>query len=75
MMMKMNKKRKKAGMSMDKGMKMPKSTKMGMEGDDMMSMDTMPVKKPKSMAMGYSTGGMVESRGNGLARGKKTRIC
>jgi hypothetical protein len=83
MMMKMNKKRKKSGMSMDKGMKMPKSTKMGMAGDDMLSMDTMPVKKAgggmigqhKKMAMGYASGGMVESRGNGLARGKKTRIC
>jgi hypothetical protein len=32
----------------------------------------------KKMAMGYKDGGMVqmvESRGNGAARGKKTRIC
>jgi hypothetical protein len=29
----------------------------------------------KKMAMGYASGGMVESRGNGAARGKKTRIC
>jgi hypothetical protein len=68
---------------MDKGMKMPKSTKKGMAGDDMYNMDSMPMKKAgggmvsprKSMAMGYAAGGMVESRGNGLARGKKTRIC
>ena len=76
MMMKMNKKRKKSGMSMDKGMKMPKSTKMGMAGDDMLSMDTMPMKKSGGMmTKGYASGGMVESRGNGMARGKKTRIC
>lgn len=124
MMMKMNKKRKKSGMSMDKGMKMAKSSKKGMMGDDMYSMDSMPVKKAmggmmapmsrpfpgrsgmpskpaptsmpgrpqvsvmpmarakggavnahKKMAMGYADGGMVESRGNGMARGKKTRIC
>jgi hypothetical protein len=119
MMMKMNKRRKKSGMSMDKGMKYAKSSKKGMEGDDMLSMDSMPVKKAmggmmrpptaaqvkpapsrmptspaqvkpasplmrakggmvsprKKMAMGYANGGMVESRGNGAARGKKTRIC
>jgi hypothetical protein len=94
MMMKMNKKRKKSGMSMDKGMKMAKSTKKGMMGDDMMSMDSMPMSKMgggmtgyakggainahKKMAMGYASGGsvqMVDSRGNGAARGKKTRIC
>jgi len=83
MMMKMNKKRKKSGMSMDKGMKMVKSTKKGMAGDDMYSMDSMPLMKAgggmvsprKKMAMGYANGGMVESRGNGAARGKKTRIC
>ena len=77
MMMKMNKKRKKSGMSMDKGMKMAKSTKKGMAGDDMYSMDTMPVKKMGGgmMGTGYAKGGMVESRGNGMARGKKTRIC
>jgi hypothetical protein len=91
MMMKMNKKRKKSGMSMDKGMKMAKSTKKGMAGDDMYSMDSMPMSKMgggmtgyakggainahKKMAMGYASGGMVESRGNGAARGKKTRIC
>ena len=90
-MMKMNKKRKKSGMSMDKGMKMAKSTKKGMAGDDMYSMDSMPMSKMgggmtgyakggavnahKKMAMGYAKGGMVDSRGNGLARGKKTRIC
>ena len=94
MMMKMNKKRKKSGMSMDKGMKMAKSTKKGMAGDDMYSMDSMPVNQigcgmmvysaggdvrpRKKMAMGYAKGGsvqMVDSRGNGAARGKKTRIC
>ncbi len=91
MMMKMNKKRKKSGMSMDKGMKFAKSTKKGMAGDDMYEMDAMPVKKMgggmmkyaaggavsprKKMAMGYADGGMVQSRGNGAARGKKTRIC
>lgn len=75
MMMKMNKKRKKSGMSMDKGMKMPKSTSKGMAGDDMYSMDTMPMKKMGGGTMGYASGGMVQSRGNGLARGKKTRIC
>ena len=90
-MMKMNKKRKKSGMSMDKGMKLAKSTKKGMAGDDMLSMDSMPMSKMgggmmgyakggainahKKMAMGYAGGGMVESRGNGAARGKKTRIC
>ena len=74
-MMKMNKKRKKSSMSMDKGMKMPKSTAKGMAGDDMYSMDSMPMKKMGGGAMGYSSGGMVQSRGNGLARGKKTRIC
>ena len=86
MMMKMNKKRKKSGMSMDKGMKFAKSSKKGMAGDDMYSMDSMPMMKAgggavnahKKMAMGYKNGGMVEtvqSRGNGAARGKKTRIC
>ena len=154
-MMKMNKKRKKSGMSMDKGMKFAKSTKKGMAGDDMYSMDVKPVKKAmggmmrppppgprvapptsmppppgprvapptsmppsrmptsmtnvkpaaptsmppsrmptsmvnvkpamkakggainahKKMAMGYADGGSVQSRGNGAARGKKTRIC
>lgn len=74
-MMGMNKKRKKSGMSMDKGMKLAKSTKKGMAGDDMYSMDTMPVKKMGGGMMGYAKGGMVESRGNGMARGKKTRIC
>ena len=86
MMMKMNKRRKKSGMNMDKGMSYAKSSKKGMAGDDMMSMDSMPVMKAgggmvsprKQMAMGYAKGGsvqMVESRGNGAARGKKTRIC
>lgn len=85
MMMKMNKKRKKSGMSMDKGMKYAKSSKKGMAGDDMYSMDSMPMMKSggavnahKKMAMGYKNGGsveMVNSRGNGAARGKKTRIC
>jgi hypothetical protein len=94
MMMKMNKRRKKSGMSMDKGMKFAKSSKKGKMGDDMYSMDSMPMKKMgggmmeyaaggmvsprKKMAMGYKNGGMVqtvESRGNGAARGKKTRIC
>ena len=140
-MMKMNKRRKKSGMSMDKGMSYAKSSKKGMAGDDMMSMDSFPVKKAmggmmrpptsmppsqvkpvpsrmptspaqvkpaptsmppsrmptsptqvkprsplmkaeggmvsprKKMAMGYADGGMVQSRGNGAARGKKTRIC
>jgi hypothetical protein len=75
MMMKMNKKRKKSGMSMDKGMKMAKSTKKGMAGDDMYNMDSMPMKKAGGGMMGYAKGGMVQSRGNGAARGKKTRIC
>jgi hypothetical protein len=91
MMMKMNKRRKKSGMSMDKGMKYAKSSKKGKMGDDMMSMDSMPMEKMgggmmgyaaggmvsprKKMAMGYASGGMVQSRGNGAARGKKTRIC
>jgi hypothetical protein len=60
MMMKMNKKRKKSGMSMDKDMKMAKSTKKGMAGDDMYSMDTMPVKKMGGGMMGYAKGGMVD---------------
>lgn len=75
-MMKMNKKRKKSGMSMDKGMSYGKSTKKGMAGDDMYDMDSMPMKKAGGgMAMKYASGGMVQSRGNGMARGKKTRIC
>jgi hypothetical protein len=93
-MMKMNKRRKKSGMSMDKGMKFAKSSKKGKMGDDMYSMDSEPMGKMgggmmgyakggainahKKMAMGYASGGMVqtvESRGNGAARGKKTRIC
>jgi hypothetical protein len=74
-MMGMNKKRKKSGMAMNKGAKLAKSTKKGMAGDDMMSMDTMPVKKMGGGMMGYASGGMVQSRGNGMARGKKTRIC
>lgn len=67
-------------------MKFAKSTKKGMAGDDMYEMDSMPMMKAgggavnahKKMAMGYAKGGMVqmvESRGNGAARGKKTRIC
>lgn len=71
----MNKKRKKSGMAMNKGAKLAKSTKKGMAGDDMMAMDTMPVKKMGGGMMGYASGGMVQSRGNGMARGKKTRIC
>ena len=71
----MNKKRKKSGMAMNKGAKLAKSTKKGMAGDDMMSMDSMPVKKMGGGMMGYASGGMVQSRGNGMARGKKTRIC
>ena len=74
-MMKMNKKRKKSSMSMDKGMTMDKSTSKGMAGDDMYSMESMPMKKMGGGMTGYSSGGMVQSRGNGLARGKKTRIC
>jgi hypothetical protein len=74
-MMGMNKKRKKSGMAMNKGAKLAKSTKKGMAGDDMMSMDSMPVKKMGGGMMGYASGGMVQSRGNGMARGKKTRIC
>jgi hypothetical protein len=59
MMMKMNKKRKKSGMSMDKGMKMAKSTKKGMAGDDMYSMDSMPMSKMGGGMMGYAKGGAV----------------
>jgi len=29
----------------------------------------------KGGVVGYASGGMVQSRGNGMARGKKTRIC
>ena len=86
MMMKMNKRRKKSGMSMNMGVGLAKSSKKGMAGDDMYSMDSEPMMKAgggmvsprKKMAMGYASGGMVqtvESRGNGAARGKKTRIC
>lgn len=91
MMMKMNKKRKKSSMSMDKGMKLVKSTKKGMAGDDMLSMDTVPMMKKnggainqhKKMAMGknmggavgYSDGGSVTGRGYGAARTQKTKIC
>lgn len=81
MMMKMNKRRKKSGMSMNMGVGLAKSSKKGMAGDDMYSMDSTPMKgggmvsPRKKMAMGYAHGGMVQSRGNGAARGKKTRIC
>jgi len=78
-MMKMNMRRKKSGMNMDKDMSYAKSTKKGMMGDDMMGMDTMPVRKMGGgmMAKGYKKGGMttVTSRGNGAARSKKTYIC
>ena len=78
-MMKMNMRRKKSGMSMDKGMSYAKSSKEGMMGDDMMNMDSMPVRKMGGgmMGNGYKKGGMVTvtSRGNGAARSKKTYIC
>jgi hypothetical protein len=77
-MMGMNKKRKKSGMSMDKGMKMAKSTKKGMAGDDMMSMDSKPVKKMGGGMMGYAKGGSVTTctpRGNGAARSNTCKIC
>ena len=62
-------------MNMNKGMKYAKSTKKGMAGDDMMSMDTKPMKKMGGgSAMKYAAGGSVQCRGNGLARGKKTLI-
>ncbi len=51
-MMKMNMRRKKSGMSMDKGMSYAKSSKEGMMGDDMMNMDSMPVRKMGGGAMG-----------------------
>ena len=71
----MNMKRKKSGMSMDKGLGYAKSIKRGMAGDDMMSMDSKPMKRTGGGMMGYADGGMVQSRGTGMARGKKTRIC
>ena len=81
-MMKMNKKRKKSGMSMDKGMSFAKASKNGSMGMDMYGMDQPMMKAGggmvsprKKMAMGYSKGGSVTSRGNGMARGKKTIIC
>jgi len=82
MMMKMNKKRKKSGMSMDKGMSYAKSSKKGSMGMDMYGMDQPMMKAGggmvsprKKMAMGYAKGGSVTSRGNGMARSKKTIIC
>jgi len=72
----MNKKRKKSGMSMDKGVKLAKSTKAGKMGKDMMSMDSMPMNK--GGMMGYSKGGSVTSctpRGNGAARSGTCKIC
>jgi hypothetical protein len=77
-MMGMNKKRKKSSMSMDKGMKLAKSTKKGMAGDDMMAMDSKPMKKMGGGAMGYSKGGSVTTctpRGNGAARSGTCKIC
>ena len=77
-MMGMNKKRKKSGMSMDKGMKLAKSTKKGMAGDDMMSMDSKPVKKMGGGTMGYAKGGsvtMCTPRGAGAARMGTCKIC
>lgn len=74
----MNKKRKKSGMSMDKGVKLAKSTKAGKMGKDMMSMDSMPMKKMGGGAMGYSKGGSVTScmpRGAGAARNSSCKIC
>ena len=48
-------------MSMDKGMSMAKSTKKGMAGDDMYSMDSMPMSKMGGgmMTKGYAAGGMM----------------
>lgn len=73
----MNKKRKKSGMSMDKGVKLAKSTKAGKMGKDMMSMDSMPMKSGGSVK-GYSKGGSVSScmpRGAGAARNSSCKIC
>ena len=73
----MNKKRKKSGMSMDKGMKLAKSTKAGKMGKDMMSMDSMPMNCGGS-AKKYSKGGSVTTctpRGAGAARMGTCKIC
>ncbi len=69
MMMKMNKKRKKSGMSMDKGMKMAKSTKKGMAGDDMYSMDSMPMSKMGGGMTGYAKGGAAVNAHKKMAMG------
>jgi hypothetical protein len=62
-------------MNMNKGMKYAKSTKKGKAGDDMLSMDAKPMKKMGGgTAIQYASGGSVQCRGNGLARGKKTLI-
>jgi hypothetical protein len=49
-----------------------------MAGDDMMSMDSKPMKKMGGGAMGYSKGGSVTTctpRGNGAARSGTCKIC
>jgi hypothetical protein len=62
-------------MEMNKGMKYAKSSKKGKAGDDMLSMDAKPMKKMGGGTVAkYSSGGSVQCRGNGMARGKKTLI-
>ena len=58
---------------------MPKFTKKGKAGDDMMSMDSKPLRMNYGgMAKGMMGGGSVskvQSRGNGAAKSNTTRIC
>ena len=53
----------------------PAPAEKGKAGDDMLSMDAKPMKKMGGgTAIQYASGGSVQCRGNGLARGKKTLI-
>jgi len=62
-------------MGMKMGKMRPKMTKKGQMGDDMYNMDTKPVKKMGGgMMNNYAKGGSVSCRGNGMARGKKTKM-
>jgi hypothetical protein len=58
---------------------MPKFTKKGKAGDDMMSIDSKPLRMGHGgMAKGMMGGGSVtkvQSRGNGAAKSNTTRIC
>jgi len=59
---------------MDKGMSMPKSTKKGMAGDDMYSMDSMPMSKMGGGMTGYAKGGAVNAHKK-MAMGMSSGGC